>query len=154
MCMKNRISFVNFDLLIIAGSFSFLAAALHIGVVIGGPNWYRFFGAGESMAMMAEKGSLKPTVITLGIATILIIWGAYAWSGAGFLPSMPFIKLALSAITAIYLIRGLGGLIAPFVTNHPQIKQNSIAFWVWSSAICLVIGVFHLMGIIAIWPTI
>jgi len=144
---------MNFDLLIIAGSFSLLAAALHIGVVIGGPSWYRFFGAGESMALMAEEGSRKPAVITIGIALVLIFWCAYAWSGAGFLPRMPFIKLALSAITGIYLIRGLGGLVAPFVTNHPQIKQNSIAFWVLSSAICLVIGVFHLMGIIAIWPS-
>jgi len=144
---------MNFDFLIIAGSFNMLAAALHIIVVIGGPSWYRLFGAGESMALMAEQGSLKPTVITLGIASVLIVWGAYAWSGAGFLPSMPFIKLALSIITAIYIIRGLGGLVAPFVTNHPQVKQNSLAFWVWSSVICLVIGVFHLMGIIAIWPT-
>lgn len=70
---------MNFDLLIIAGSLSMLAAALHIGVAIGGPNWYRFFGAGETMALMAEKGSLKPTVITLGIAIILFVCGAYAW---------------------------------------------------------------------------
>ncbi|MFT6906447.1 MAG: putative oxidoreductase [Oleiphilaceae bacterium] len=141
---------MNIDLLIIAGSFSFLAAFLHIGIVIGGPRWYRFFGAGESMALMAEKGSLKPTVITLSIATILFLWAFYAWSGAGVLPSMPFLKAALSAITAIYLIRGLGGIIAPFVSDHPQIKQNSLAFWVWSSSICLVIGVLHLMGLIAI----
>ena len=144
---------MNIDFLIISGSFSLLAAVLHIGVVIGGPSWYRFFGAGESMALMAEKGSLKPTIITLGIAAVLIVWGAYAWSGAGFSPSMPFTKWALSAITAIYLIRGLGGLVAPFVTDHPQIKQNSTAFWIWSSVICLVIGAFHLIGIMALWQS-
>jgi hypothetical protein len=144
---------MDVDLLIIAGSFSLLAAVLHVGVVIGGPRWYRFFGAGESMTLMAEKGSFKPALITLGIASVLAIWSAYAWSGAGVFPRMPFIKLALSAITAIYLIRGLAGLVAPFVTSHPQVKQNSTAFWVWSSAICLVIGVFHLMGIIPIWST-
>lgn len=144
---------MNFDLLVIAGLFSFLAAILHIGVVIGGPNWYRFFGAGESMALMAEKDSLKPTVITLSIALVLTVWGAYAWSGAGILPKMPFIKLALSAISAIYLLRGLGGLVAPFVTNHPQVTQNSTAFWVWSSATCLLIGLVHLIGVVARWPT-
>lgn len=103
------------------------------------------------MALMVEKGSLKPTLITLSIASILFLWAFYAWSGAGFLPRMPFLKIALSAITAIYLVRGLGGIIAPFVTDHPQIKQSSLTFWIWSSAICLVIGVFHLMGLIAIW---
>jgi len=144
---------MTFDFLIIAGSFSLLAAALHVGVVIGGPSWYRFFGAGETIAVMAEKGSFKPTVITLAIAIILFIWGAYAWSGAGFLPSMPFIKLVLSTITAIYLIRGVVGLVAPFASNHPQIQQNSITFWMLSSAVCFVIGLFHLLGIIEIWPT-
>jgi len=139
--------------LIIAGSFSFLAAILHIGIIVGGPSWYRFFGAGESMALMSEKGSIKPTIITLGIATVLFVWVAYAWSGAGLLPSLPLLKFILPAITAIYLIRGLAGLVAPFITNHPQIKQNSTIFWVWSSIICLVIGLFHLMGIIAIWST-
>lgn len=142
---------MDFELLVVAGSFSFLAAALHVGVVIGGPNWYRFFGAGESMALMAEQRSVKPTIITLSIAAILFVWGCYAWSGAGFFPSMPFIKLALSLITASYLFRGLGGLIAPFVTNHPQIKQNSTAFWIWSSAICLVVGLFHLIGVVSKW---
>jgi len=144
---------VNFDLLIIAGTFSILAAILHVGVVIGGPSWYRFFGAGESMAQLAEKGSLKPAFITLMIATVLILWGFYAWSAAGLLPKMPLLKLALSTITCIYLVRGIAGIIAPFVTKHPQVTQNSIAFWIWSSVICLLIGLFHLMGIVAIWPT-
>ncbi len=142
---------MNFDLLIIAGSLSMLAAVLHVAVVIGGPNWYRFFGAGEAMAQMSEKGYLRPMVITLGIAFVLFVWGAYAWSGSGLLPHMPLLKSALSAITTIYLIRGVGGLVAPFVSTHPQIKQNSTTFWIWSSAICLVIGLFHLMGLIAIW---
>jgi len=129
-----------------------LAAALHIGIVIGGPSWYRFFGAGESMAQMAEQGSAKPTFITLSITTVLIVWGAYAWSAAGLLPKMPLLKLALLAITSVYLVRGLGGIVAPFVTNHPQVKQNSTTFWVWSSVICLVIGLFHLVGVISVWP--
>jgi putative oxidoreductase len=145
---------MNIDPLIIAGSLSLLAAALHIGVIIGGPGWYRFFGAGDTMALMAEKGSLKPTIITLGITSILIVWACYAFSGAGLLPRMPLLKLALLAITTIYLIRGFGGLIAPFVTNHPLIKQNSISFWVWSSVICLVFGAFHLSGLVAVWPNI
>ena len=83
---------MNINLLVIAGSFSLLAAFLHIGIVIGGPGWYRFFGAGDSMALMAAKGSVRPVFITLSIAAILFLWAFYAWSGAGFLPRMPFIK--------------------------------------------------------------
>ncbi|MFT5718757.1 MAG: putative membrane protein [Oleiphilaceae bacterium] len=65
---------------------------------------------------------------------------------------MPFTRLTLLAITAIYLMRGLAGLFAPFVVNYPKIKQNSTAFWIWSSSICFVIGVFHLVGLMAVWP--
>lgn len=139
---------MNIELLTIAGTLSFIASALHVGVILGGPNWYRFFGAGEAMAKMAEQGSLKPTIITLGISLVLATWGAYAWSAANILPPLPFSTFALSAITSIYLLRGLGGLIAPFVTEHPQIKQNSTQFWIWSSLICLAIGMFYLMGLI------
>lgn len=137
----------------IAGAFNLLASALHIGVVIGGPNWYRFFGAGEAMALMAEKKSLIPTGITLGIASILFLWAVYAWSAAGILPLMPFTRSILLAITAVYLVRGVGGFVACFVLNHPLIKQNSTTFWVCSSAICLVIGLLHLFGLIEIWQT-
>ncbi|MFT5708817.1 MAG: putative oxidoreductase [Oceanospirillaceae bacterium] len=144
---------MTFDFLIIAGAFSLLAAALHIGVVIGGPRWYIFFGAGQKMARMAENGSLRPAVATFGLAAVLTLWGTYAWSGAGLLPNMLFTKLALTVVTAIYLIRGIGGLIAPFVTNHASIQQNSRAFWFWSSLICLMIGALHLMGILAAWST-
>lgn len=105
------------------------------------------------MAMMSEKGSFKPALITLGIALVLMTWAAYAWSAAGFLPTMPFTKLALVSITSIYLVRGLGGLIIPFVTDHAQIKQNSIVFWIWSSAISTLVGLCHLLGLVEIWQT-
>ena len=86
---------MSFELLIVAGSLSFLAAALHVGVVIGGPDGIVFSVQGKQWHVMAEKRSLRPTVITLGIASVLIIWGCYAWSGAGLLPSMPFFKISL-----------------------------------------------------------
>ena len=145
---------MNSALLTIAGSLSFVAALLHICVVIGGPRWYRFFGAGEAIAQLAERKSLKPTIITLGISSILFTWAAYAWSASGYLPSLPFMKFALSAITIIYLTRGAVGFIAPYVSDHPLIKQNSIAFWIWSSVVCVVIGLFHLIGLIEVWSNI
>lgn len=33
--------------LIAGGLLSAAAALLHIAVIVGGPDWYRFFGAGE-----------------------------------------------------------------------------------------------------------
>ena len=93
--------------LIAGGILSAGASLLHLGVIIGGPDWYRFFGAGEGMARMAEQGSWTPTVITLGIASVLAVWSAYAFSGAGVIPRLPLIRTALVLISGVYLLRGL-----------------------------------------------
>ena len=144
---------MKLDFLQVAGLLSFAAAALHIAVILGGSSWYRFFGAGERMAQMAEKGSLQPALITFSISIVLAIWGAYAWSGAGILPKLPLLKIVLIAITSIYLLRGVAGVVAPLVSSHPQITQNSTNFWVWSSIICLIFGLVHLKGIVSEWAS-
>ncbi len=79
-------------LLLLAAIFSALAALAHVGVVIGGPAWYRFFGAGEGMARLAESGSWYPALITLGIAAVLAVWSAFALSAADLLPAFPYLK--------------------------------------------------------------
>lgn len=134
--------------LTIAASFSFIAAIMHILIIFGGANWYRFFGAGEQMAQLAESGSSEPIVITLFIASVLFIWGLYALSGAGVLFKLPLLKWVLYLISFIYLFRGVVGLVLPFISSHPAIKQNSLSFWLISSAICIVIGSFYLFGTI------
>lgn len=137
--------------LLIAGILSFAAAFLHIAVIIGGPDWYRFFGAGEGMAQLAESGSNYPTFVTLAITSVLTIWGLYALSGAGIIVRLPLTKLTLILISFVYLARGLAGLVLPFVSQHPAITQNSVTFWIVSSLICLVFGGFYLVGTIKLW---
>jgi len=143
---------MNLDFLVMAGLLNFFAAAAHIAIILGGASWYRFFGAGEAMAQMAEQNLLRPTLVTLSIAILLAVWGAYALSGAGLIVKLPLLKIALIAITAVYFGRGVIGLVAPFVSNHPDIRQNSTRFWVLSSLICLFIGGVHLKGIVDSWP--
>jgi hypothetical protein len=145
--MANELS-AGSNLLLLGAALSAAAAAAHIGVVLGGPAWYRFFGAGEGMARLAAAGSLYPALITVGIAAVLAGWSAYAVSAAGLLPHFPFLKGVLVAITGVYLLRGIGGLmVAPLAPGG-----NSASFWVWSSAICLVIGVVHAVGLLKRWP--
>lgn len=137
--------------LLVAAMLSFTAALLHVGVIFGGPDWYRFFGAGEAMAKLAESGSRYPAVVTTGIALILSVWGLYALSGAGLIARLPLLKTGLCLITVIYLVRGLAGLIAPFLSTHPAISQNSTSFWIVSSLICTAFGVVHLLGLMNSW---
>lgn len=135
----------NIPLLVGAG-LSAIAALLHICIIFGGPAWYRFFGAGERMAAGAAAGHLYPALVTLLIACMLGVWAAYALSGAGVLQPLPLLALALPAITAVYLLRGLV-VVALFVFD----RRRLTAFWVWSSAICLVYGVVHLVGVVQVW---
>lgn len=133
-----------------AGVINFAAALAHIAVIIGGASWYRFFGAGEAMATMAEQGQWRPTLITLGIAMLLAIGGIAAWSVAGLLPTYPIARWVVVGFCAVYLLRGVVGLIAPFVLSHPAIAENSTTFWVVSSILCIVFGAVHAMGLVGV----
>jgi hypothetical protein len=136
------------SLLIAAGWMSIVASILHLACIIGGPAWYRFFGAGEQIAQAAERGSLTPAIITAGIATILGIWAAYAFSGAGIIGRLPLLRTALVAISAVLLIRGLG-----FPLMQIWRPDLSSAFLYWSSAIVTVYGLAFAVGAWAMWPT-
>jgi len=128
--------------LLISGALSATAALLHLACIYFGASWYRFFGAGEQMAMMAEQGSTYPSIITFIIFSVLSLWSAYAFSAAGLIMRLPFTRIILSIITLIYLIRGFAGFA---LINTPM--GRTAEFWLWSSMICLTIGIFHAVGL-------
>ena len=132
--------------LIAGGALSAIAALAHLGCIVFGASWYRFFGAGEQMVRMVEAGSSRPTRVTLFVAAVLLTWSAYALSGAGVIPRLPFLRLILCAITAVYVLRGL-----LFFLLIPYFPGNSMTFWLWSAAICLGIGLLHLFGLRQAW---
>jgi len=134
--------------LIVAGILSAVAAILHLGCIYFGAPWYRFFGAGEQMALLSEQGSSQPTLITSGIVLVLSIWSMYAFSAAGITFRLPLTRLALILITIIYLTRGVVGF---FLINSSM--GRSPEFWVWSSVICLSFGVVHLIGLKQQWSS-
>lgn len=132
--------------LMIGGALSVAAALLHIACIFGGPDWYRFFGAGEGMARAAARGDWQPTLITLAISTVLLIWAAYAFSGAGTLPRLPLLGTGLVTITAIYLLRAL-----LFVPLHLWRPQHTDSFAIWSSLIVLLYGTVYAIGTVKAW---
>ena len=134
--------------LVMGGWLSLAAALLHVGCIIGGADWYRFFGAGEEMAAAAEAGKLFPHLVTAGIAGIIALWAAYAFSGAGRIARLPLLRTGLVVITAIYLLRAL--LLLPLLILRPELVT---AFDLWSSAIVLFYGLAHLAGLARAWPT-
>lgn len=132
--------------LVVGAILSGIAALLHIAIILGGAQWYRFFGAGERMATAAESGRLYPSIVTLGIALVLATWALYALSGAGVLPPLPWLKFGLIVISAVYLLRGLA--IVPLLTVA---RDQSTPFLIWSSLISLVYGGVHVLGLSQVW---
>lgn len=134
--------------LLAGGVLSGIAALLHLACIVGGPSWYRFFGAGERMVRLVERGSLRPAIITIAIALMLGIWSAYGLSGAGLIPRLPLLRAGLSAICAIYLLRA-----AALPLMLARMPDRSTTFLVVSSLIVLVFGLVHLVGIVTGWTS-
>lgn len=135
-------------LLIVGGVLSLIASILHIGVIIGGPDWYRFFGAGEDMAKMAEQGLMRPAIITSAIALVLAAWGYFAFAGAGLVWTPPLLRTGLIVISAVYLLRGLV-LFPMLILMFDKVDT----FAVWSSIIVLIYGLFYAIGTWQAWPS-
>ena len=135
-------------LLLSGGVLTGAASLLHVGIILGGPDWYRFFGAGEQMARFAARGSLYPTVVTAGIAAVLAVWALYALSGAGVIRRLPLLRLALGVIAAIFLARGILGVPLVLLVEHPYAAElrAKMTFMVVTSAVCVFLGVCYAAG--------
>lgn len=134
--------------LIAGGVASGAAAVLHLLCIVGGPAWYRFFGAGERIAREAERHLPWPALVAACIAAVLALWAIYAFSGAGLIRPLPLLRVGLVVITAIYLVRGLV-LFFPGALRRPDLSP---AFLFWSSLVVLAIGAVHAVGLIRAWP--
>lgn len=132
--------------LILGGTLSALAALLHVAVIVGGPSWYRFFGAGEAMARAAERGSSTPALLTLAIAAMLMLWALYAFSGAGIIRRLPLLRTALILISAIYLLRAFA--LVPTLIFRPELVDT---FAVVSSLVVLAYGLAYSFGTWMLW---
>jgi hypothetical protein len=98
------------------------------------------------MARMAERGEAYPAVVTVGIAAMLFLWAAYAFSGVGLIMRLPLLRIGLVAIASIYLLRAFA-LIPAFILRPDLIGSFD---W-WSSGIVLVFGLVHAIGIWRSW---
>lgn len=133
-----------------AGALSASVGLLHLVIIFIGAPAYRYFGAGERMARMDERGSWAPAVITLGLATVFALWSAYAFSGAGVGRRLPLLRTSLILIGSVYTLRGL--LLGPqlvwfFSGYRTAVPPRQLVF----SSVSLLIGLSYLIGVSAAW---
>ncbi|WP_444890488.1 hypothetical protein [Microbulbifer sp. DLAB2-AA] len=136
----------RFNYLELAGILTLIVAGLHAGCILFGAEWYRFLGAGEAMAQMAEAGDSYPTIVTGIIVSVLLVWSAYAFSGGGHIFRLPLLRTGLTLISLVLLVRALG-----FYFIMPAFPDNSLTFWLVSSALCFTLGVTYLLGLHQSW---
>ena len=141
MSIANRI-------LLFGGALTLSAALLHVAIIFGGPDWYRFFGAGEGMARLSEQGSSYPTIVASCIALLLAVWGLYALSGAKIIFRLPLIKPALFLIAAIFILRGIAGVPIVLWLDDPYAMElrAKMTFMTISSIVSLGIGLCYAVG--------
>lgn len=134
--------------LLAAGVVTGLASLLHVAIILGGPEWYRFFGAGERMARQAARGSHFPAAVTACIAAVLAVWAIYALSGACVIRRLPLLRPALALIAAVYLARGVLGIPIVLLADHPYAHELKarMTFMVVSSAVCIALGLGYAVG--------
>jgi hypothetical protein len=91
--------------------------------------------------------------VTAGIAAILGVWALYALSGAGVIRRLPFLRLVLPLVAAVYLARGILGVPAVMFVDSPYADELAArtTFMIVSSAICVLLGLCYAAGAAAVW---
>jgi hypothetical protein len=138
-------------LLLVAGALSAGVAALHVAIMFAGGPAFRYFGAGERMARLAERGSSEPTFITAVLVLIFATWAAYAFAGAGFIAPLPRLRSVLLLIGLIYVGRGLIAFPQAYFWLSSGAAGVPLRHLVFSAA-SLVIGIAYLVGTYQAWP--
>lgn len=141
--------------LIWSGLSAAAAALLHIATIFGGPAWYRLIGATEPIVQMAARGHPYPVVVCLVAAAMLLACAGFAFSGAGLIRRLPFLRTALVLITVALFVHGIAFI--PLVIFWPQLMLgiydgvgiNTIL--IVTSAICLVGGIGFALGTRQAW---
>jgi hypothetical protein len=139
--------------LLLVGIAASAGAALHIAIMFGGPDWYAFFGAPRGLVEMARAGNIRAPISCLVIAAFLTLLAAYAFSGAGVIRRLPFLRLGLASIAAVLVLRGV--LFVPLIVWRPSALSGICdcrtvdTFIIITSVLCFVLGVGYALGALA-----
>lgn len=133
-----------------AGIITAIISLLHVAIVIGGADWYIFFGAGTEMARQSDAGMLEPVITTLGIALSLALVTFYTFTVAFKKKKLPFSKQIIFGFTYVMIFRGLVGIPIVYLLDHPYLNELSELplFMVVSSIFCLGLGIIYWIGMI------
>lgn len=132
------------EIFVVAGVLCFLLALFQ--VIIGlSPSLSLYFGAPEALTI----NIYALVAVSILIGGLLAVFGLYAFSGAGYIRTLPWMKQVLVLISCIFIIRGL--LIVPEICVIIGILQTKIHVaqrFLFFSLGSLIIGLIFLIGTI------
>lgn len=103
---------------------------------------FRIYGIDTVMNKIANISPALPYIITVIIALCFALCGIYAISACGKVRKMPFLKVGIYVIIAVFLFRAVVG--TADIVCHSAYTFTKIS----SVAVALVIGVLSLYGMV------
>lgn len=129
----------------LGGYINIVIAIGHILGLIWADQMFEITGIGKEMATLAQKHSTLPYLLTIVVAIVFFIFGLYGLSAANKFRKLPLLKTVIFLIAGIYLLRGVGELIADTIQG-----TNSIAETIYS-LVAIIIGLLFLIGGLQKW---
>ncbi len=130
----------------IGGYINIIIAIGHIIGLIWAQQMFEVTGIGTEMNELALTHWSLPYILTILVSIVFFIFGLYGLSADEIIRKVPFLKLGIFAIAAIYIVRGIGELIFDISRQ----EADPIAETIYS-LIALSIGFLFLMGGLKKW---
>lgn len=127
----------------------YINIAIAIGHLIGliwAEQMFEVTGIGKEMNELAQTHTTLPYLLTIFVTVVFFIFGLYGLSADGKFRKLPFLKLGIFGIAAIYIFRGIGEL----MLDISQQNASSITETIYS-LIALGIGLLFLFGGLKKW---
>ncbi len=129
----------------LGGYLNILIAVGHIVGLIWADKMFELTGIGVEMQGLAQTHYSLPYLLTMFIAIIFFLFGIYGLSADNKFRKMPFLKPIIFLVAGIYLLRGIGELVADSIRG-----TNSTVETIYS-LIALIIGLLFLIGGLKKW---
>jgi len=129
----------------LGGYINILIALGHIIGLFWADKMFEVTGIGKEMTELAQIHFSLPYLLTIFIAIVFFAFGLYGLSADNKFRQLPFIKPAIFLIAGIYLLRGIGELIADSIQGTNSISETTY------SLLALTIGLLFLIGGLKKW---
>lgn len=126
----------------------YINIVIAIGHIIGlfwADKMFEVTGIGKEMTELAQTHSSLPLLVTIFISIIFFIFGLYGLSADKKFRQLPLVKPVIFVIAGIYLVRGVGELLADTLLG-----TNSLSETIYS-LMALAIGLLFLFGGMKKW---